>query len=231
MRPGRLCAHRGAQPAPQRSSSRLAGLTDHDGPVSPEVTDGYVLRLGEPAVAVALHKLRWPRDEAPMGLHVVSSLPRRHGPESQEVALRLRLRTKEPTLASALFTIACGRTTARSQAWCGIGMGLPPTAARGHACSDTAINPAARLGGSDTRSAVRLPPRAAHTRQVSPERASHMALALAGSGAAARPERHRVGPTVHRGGGLRATPRVQCHALTPRVPPSDSNAAHSARRT
>ena len=82
MRPGRLCARRGAQPPPQRSNSRLAGLPDDGGPVSPAVAGGFALRLGEPAVAVALHGLRWRCDEARMGLHAFSSAPRRHRPES-----------------------------------------------------------------------------------------------------------------------------------------------------
>jgi len=69
MRPGRLCARRGAQPPPQRSDSRLAGLADDGGPGSPAVADGVALRHGEPAVPVALHGLRRRCDEALMCLH------------------------------------------------------------------------------------------------------------------------------------------------------------------
>jgi len=72
MRPGRLCALRGAQPPPQRSDSRSAGLTDHGGPGPPAVADGFALRLGELAVAVALHRLRRRCDESLMGLHAFS---------------------------------------------------------------------------------------------------------------------------------------------------------------
>jgi len=84
MRPGRLCARRGAQPPPQRSNARSAGLTDDGGPVSPAVAGGFALRLGEPAVAVALHGLHRRCDEARMGLHAISAASQRHGPESQK---------------------------------------------------------------------------------------------------------------------------------------------------
>jgi len=92
MRPGRLCAHRGAQPPPQRSSCHLAGLTDHDGRGSLAVADGFALRLGELAVAVALHGLRRRRDEARMGLLAVSAAPRGTGRRPLPLAWTFRAR-------------------------------------------------------------------------------------------------------------------------------------------
>ena len=50
----------------------MAGLTDDDGPSSPAVADGLVLRLGESAVSVMLHQLRRRCDEALMGLQALS---------------------------------------------------------------------------------------------------------------------------------------------------------------
>ena len=80
---GRLCARRGAQPPPQRSRLRLAGLADDDGPDCPAVADGFVLRLGELAVAVAstdcigaATKLWWAFTPSP-------SLPGGTGPEAR----------------------------------------------------------------------------------------------------------------------------------------------------
>ena len=94
MRPGRLCAHRGAQTS---SPALELSLGRPDRPlwtVLLAVANGFALRLGELAVAVALHRLRRHCDEARMGLHAFSPAPRRHRPESQEFALRLRLKRR-----------------------------------------------------------------------------------------------------------------------------------------
>jgi len=118
MRPGRLCALRGPQPPPKRLSSRLAGPTDDDGSGTPPVADGFVLRLGGPAVAAAFNGLRQRRDEARTGLRGVATAPRRRatialgartamGSESQKIALRLRLKDgPSPGGFGLLFAIA-----------------------------------------------------------------------------------------------------------------------------